>query len=72
MQKTIGGAKWSKEQYLNTCVAGAYGAALSGAAKHWELSPGALVGTLSFIGSQAQKKLSLLNMEVLTTILHTK
>ncbi|MBO1126594.1 hypothetical protein FQS96_14225 [Enterococcus faecalis] len=46
MQKTIGGAKWSKEQYLNTCVAGAYGAALSGAAKHWKLGPGALVGAL--------------------------
>ncbi|MBL1231052.1 hypothetical protein IW492_17655 [Enterococcus sp. BWB1-3] len=46
MQQTIGGGQWSKGKYLNTCVAGAYGAAITGTVKNWKLGPFALVGGL--------------------------
>lgn len=46
LQIIYGGGKWTKDSYLNTCIIGAYGAALSGAAKHWKTGPGALIGAL--------------------------
>lgn len=46
MQNINGGAQWTPGAHFNTCVAGAYGAALNGAVKNWKLGPGALVGAL--------------------------